>query len=78
MTTEHRQARDYLNDLPRTDFWDVVAEAKISEDIQRVLDLKFVKGWDHTKISYKLHMTVSNVDKIVGKAYDKIAKLINA
>ena len=78
MITKHRQARDYLNDLSRTNFWDVVKEAKISDDVQLLLDLKFVKGWSNGKIARKLHMSVDNVNKIVGKVYGKIAKLINA
>lgn len=76
MITKHRQARDYLSDSSLNSFWTIVKEAKISDDDQRVLDLKFIKGWSHGRISRELHMSVDNVNKIVGKAYDKIAKLI--
>lgn len=78
MITKHRQARDYLGDSSLSNFWTIVKEAKISDDDQRVLDLKFIKGWSHGKISRELHMSVDNVNKIVGKAYSKIARLINA
>jgi len=76
MNTNRRLARDYLNDASLTDFWAVVTQAKISDDDQQVLDLRFVKGWSYTQIAQELCISPEKVKKTISKAYEKIARLI--
>lgn len=76
MNTNRRQARDYLNNASLDTFWDVVAQAKISDDDQKILDLRFVRGWSYTQISMELCISPEKVKQTIQKAYDKIAKLV--
>lgn len=76
MNTKRRLARDYLNDSSLTDFWTIVAEAKISDADKLVLDAKFVRGKSYVQIADEQNISPETVKKIITKAYEKIARLI--
>ncbi len=76
MDTNRRLARDYLNNASLSSFWDIVTQAKISDDDQKVLDLRFVKGKSYTQISMELCISPEKVKQTIQKAYDKIARLV--
>ncbi len=76
MYTHRRLARDYIKGTSRTDFWDIVNEAKISDDDKEILDARFVHGHSYVKISADLHVSVEKVKTTIENAYDKISKII--
>lgn len=76
MYTNRRLARDYIRSTSRTDFWEIVNEAKISDDDKEILDARFVHGHSYVKISNDLHISVEKVKTTIETAYDKISRLI--
>ena len=76
MTNNRQQARDYLDRIPRSSFWDVVSEAKISDEDRIILDGKFIHGHSYQQISGYVGLTEDGVKKRIAKIYDKIFKLL--
>jgi len=76
MNTSRRQARAYLDGASLTSFWEIVNEAKISDEDKTILDAKFIHGHSYTKIADDLHISPEKVKQTIQKAYDKIAKLL--
>lgn len=76
MNTKRRLARDYLNDSSLTDFWTIVAEAKILESDYEALEKRFIAGYSVEQIALELHMSPEKVNRIIRQTYDKIARLI--
>jgi len=76
MKSRRHTARECLTNLSLRSFWNVVREAKITDEDQEVLDLRFVRGHSIVQISQELHMSVEKVNKIIRRCYDKIARLL--
>ena len=76
MTNNRQQAREYLDRLPRSNFWDIVAEAKISDEDRIILDGKFIHGYSYQKIGSCVGLTEDGVKKRIAKIYDKIFELL--
>ncbi len=76
MNINRRLARDYIDRASLTDFWDIVNEAKISDEDKKILDAKFVRGHSYTQIADDMHISPEKVKSIIQKAYDKISRII--
>lgn len=74
---EHRkQAKEYIDSTNKTNLIYVIEELNLDEDKRKVLDLKFIKGLKNYQVAMETNRSLENVNNIVGKAYDKVFKLI--
>jgi DNA-directed RNA polymerase specialized sigma24 family protein len=71
-----RVARKALQDSTLTDFRALVKEAKISDEIAEILELRFVRGLSIVQIADRQHCSVEKVNRSIKIAYDKIFKLL--
>lgn len=71
-----KKARKVLQDSTLTDFHSLVEEAKISDEITEILELRFVRGLSIVQIADKQHCSVEKVNRAIKTAYDKIFKLL--
>lgn len=71
-----RKAREVLSKSTLTDFYSIVKEAKISDDITEILVLKFVRGMSNVQIADRQHCSLEKVNRSIKTAYDKIFKLL--
>lgn len=76
MRDNRTQARDYIDGLSKTSFWEIVNEAKISDRDKKLLDARFVRGLSYQEIEEELHLTQGTIRNKIQKTYDKISKLI--
>ena len=76
MHTSRKLARGLLNDSSRTNFWEIVHEAKIPKADQEILDARFIRGESITKISLEQNYSVEKVNRVIQRAYDKVYNLI--
>lgn len=76
MITRRQQARNFLDGSSLTDFWEIVREAKISDEDKSILDARFIHGRSYQQIADEFMITADTVKKRIAKAYDKIATLI--
>lgn len=54
----------------------MVKEAKISDEITEILELRFVKGLSIVQIADRQHCSVEKVNRGIKTAYDKIFRLL--
>lgn len=54
----------------------MVKEAKISDEITEILELRFVRGLSIVQIADKQHCSVEKVNRAIKTAYDKIFRLL--
>lgn len=71
-----KKARKVLHDSTLTDFHSLVKEAKISDEITEILELRFVRGLSIVQIADRQHCSVEKVNRSIKIAYDKIFKLL--
>ena len=76
MTNNRQQVRDYLDRLPRSNFWDIVNEAKISDEDKLILDGRFIHGHSYQKIGDSIGLTADGVKKRMARVYDKVFELL--
>ena len=76
MFSIRKKARKVLQDSTLTDFRSLVKEAKISDEITEILELRFVKGLSIVQIADRQHCSVEKVNRAIKTAYDKIFKLL--
>lgn len=76
MFSIRKKARKVLQDSTLTDFRSLVKEAKISDEITEILELRFVKGLSIVQIADKQHCSVEKVNGAIKTAYDKIFRLL--
>lgn len=51
-------------------------ELNIDEDKRKVLDLKFINGLKNYQIAMETNRSLENVNNIIGRAYDKVFRLL--
>lgn len=74
---EHRkQAKEYIENTNKTNLVYVIEELNLDEDKRKVLDLKFIKGLKNYQVAMETNRSLENVNNIVGRAYDKVFRLI--
>lgn len=76
MFSIRKKARKVLQDSTLTDFRSLVKEAKISDEIAEILELRFVRGLSIVQIADRQHCSVEKVNRSIKTAYDKIFKLL--
>lgn len=76
MFSIRKKARKVLQNSTLTDFHSLVKEAKISDEITEILELRFVRGLSIVQIADKQHCSVEKVNRAIKTAYDKIFKLL--
>lgn len=76
MFSIRKKARKVLQDSTLTDFHFLVKEAKISDEIAEILELRFVRGLSIVQIADKQHCSVEKVNRAIKTAYDKIFRLL--
>lgn len=76
MFSIRKKARKVLQDSTLTDFHSLVKEAKISDEITEILELRFVRGLSIVQIADKQHCSVEKVNRAIKTAYDKIFRLL--
>lgn len=76
MNIERQRTRSCINQSLRTNFWELVYEAKMSDMDKEVAELRFVRGLSLQETADKVGMSRRTVDRAVARVYDKIAKLI--
>ena len=77
MYSQRKIAKNYLNKATLSDFWDIVREAKITKENQKILDERFVDGLSITQIAQKENCSEEKVKKIITQSYDRVYKLLN-
>lgn len=75
MLDKRKAARELLNEMGRTDFYNTVREAKLTPRQEGILELKFIKDWSYVQIAFKFRVDVNVIKQDMQKAYDKIYKL---
>ena len=74
---DHRkQAKEYIENTNKTNLIYVIEELNLDEDKRKVLDLKFIKGLKNYQVAMETNRSLENVNNIVGRAYDKVFRLI--
>lgn len=76
MRNNRTQAKEYIDKLSLSSFWDIVNEARISDNDKKLLDARFVRGLSYQEIEDELHISQGTIKNKIQKAYDKISKLI--
>ena len=76
MFSIRKKARKVLQDSTLTDFQSLVKEAKISDEIAEILELRFVRGLSIVQIADRQHCSVEKVNRAIKTAYDKIFRLL--
>lgn len=76
MFSIRKKARKVLQDSTLTDFQSLVKEAKISDEITEILELRFVRGLSIVQIADRQHCSVEKVNRGIKTAYDKIFRLL--
>lgn len=76
MFSIRKKARKVLQDSTLTDFRSLIKEAKISDEITEILELRFVKGLSIVQIADRQHCSVEKVNRAIKTAYDKIFRLL--
>lgn len=59
-----------------TDFHSLIKEAKISDEVTEILELRFVRGLSIVQIADIQHCSVEKVNRAIKTAYDKIFRLL--
>lgn len=77
MYNRRKLAKNYLNNATLSDFWNIVREAKITKENQKILDERFVDGLSITQIAQKENCSEEKVKKIITQSYDRVYKLLN-
>lgn len=76
MLPHRTAAKKFLANKSKTNFWDIVREARIPEEDMEILDDRFIKKWSIVKISTKRKHTIEHVNDVIKKTYDSIYNLI--
>lgn len=76
MLDKRKSTREYLADTSRTEFYEVIKEAKLSPRQEGILEMKFVKDLTYIQIAFYFNVDVNTIKRDVKKAYDKVAKLL--
>ncbi len=76
MFSIRKKARKVLQDSTLTDFRSLIKEAKISDEITEILELRFVRGLSIVQIADRQHCSVEKVNRAIKTAYDKIFRLL--
>lgn len=76
MNESRRIAKDYLSTAPLTDFWQIVKEAKITPEKQKILDGRFVDGLSITQLAMRENCSEEKIKKIISESYDRVYKLL--
>ena len=76
MFSIRKKARKVLQDSTLTDFHSLVKEAKISDEITEILELRFVRGLSIVQIADRQHCSIEKVNRSIKIAYNKIFKLL--
>lgn len=76
MHESRRKARDWLNDSTKGDFYQMLEQVKLSDDDIQILDEKFIHGKSNVQIAQSANCSVETVNRIIKKAYDKVARLL--
>lgn len=71
-------ARQVLDCSTLTDFYELIREAKISDEDTKIIVLKFVQGLSIVQIAEKLHCSPEKVKTSLKRSYDKVYKVIKA
>ena len=76
MFSIRKKARKVLQDSTLTDFHSLIKEAKISDEVTEILELRFVRGLSIVQIADRQHCSVEKVNRAIKTAYNKIFRLL--
>ena len=76
MITNRKQARQVLDKSTLNEFNNIVLMAKIKPHEIEMLRQKFILGKSNTEIAFNMNLSVERVNHIIGKVYEKVAKLL--
>ena len=76
MFSIRKKARKVLQDSTLTDFHSLVKEAKISDEITEILELRFVRGLSIVQIADRQHCSIEKVNRSIKIEYNKIFKIL--
>lgn len=76
MKTHRTEAKKYLKTKSRTNFWDIVKEARIPEEDMEILEDRFIKKHSIVKISMDRGWSVKHINDVIKNVYDSVYYLI--
>lgn len=76
MHDNRKIARQWLNEATRNEFYQILHDAKISDDDMTILDLKFIHGYSNVRTALEANVSIDQVNYTVKRVYDKIARLL--
>ncbi len=77
MLDKRKSTREFLSDSNRTEFYNVIKEAKLSPRQEGILEMKFIKDLTYIQIAFYFNVDVNTIKNDVKKAYDKLGKLVS-
>lgn len=75
MKCSRKEARLWIDELPRTKFNQVVDELKLTPTQKEILILKHVNGFDNSRIGIELSLCKARISHELSKIYDRIANI---
>lgn len=76
MLPHRTAAKKFLANKSRTNFWDVVNEARIPEADKGILEDRFIRRHSIVKIAAEHKYSVEHVNDVIKNTYDSIYNLI--
>ena len=73
-----RKARDWLYNCTRSEFYEVLHEAKINPRQFTICESRFVDGLLNYQIGMKMNISDKTVERDVAKAYDDLLKVLKS
>lgn len=76
MNSVTRNARDWVTNSTRSNFFDVIQEAKISPRQMQIIEMRFVKGLMNFQIASELNISEKTVEKEISAAYKAVNRVL--
>lgn len=76
MNRDRKLAKDWLRKSTRTQFYDVIQEAKLLPIQKEVIVEYFVNGKTQIQIAYEHNMSIEHVKNIIQCSYDQVMNVL--
>lgn len=76
MNSVTRNARDWVTNSTRSNFFDVIQEAKISPRQMQIIEMRFVTGLMNFQIASELNISEKTVEKEISAAYKAVNRVL--
>lgn len=77
MNSVTRNARDWVTNSTRSNFFDVIQEAKISPRQMQIIEMRFVTGLMNYQIAMRLNVSVKTLESDLRFTYRAVSRVLN-